>query len=990
MRIVLDLQACQASSMHRGIGRYSIALALSMARNSAGHDLRIVLNEAFPDSVATLRQAFAGLLPPSHITTFATPRPAAEADPGNAWRTRAAERIREHHLASLRPDIVHVASLFEGLSDSSVASVLHGEGRFDTAVTLYDLIPLLRQERYLSDPNIARWYFRKLQSLKNAQLLLAISSSAREEALGALQLAPDSVVNISSAIDDIFRPRQLAPQERLELLRRYGLTRPYIMYTGGIDYRKNIEGLIEAYAQLPGELRRQYQLAIVCSVHEPDRLRLQRLAAKLKLADDDLVLTGFVSDDDLVSLYNCTALFVFPSLHEGFGLPALEAMACGAPVIGSNTSSIPEVIGRADALFDPSDTGAISAAMAQVLNDPQRQAELRAHGLRQATCFSWDASAKRAIDAFEEQYARSLAQHRRAVAMAANTPRPRPRLAFVSPLPPERSGIAAYSADLLPELAKFYDIDLILAQDSLDDPWACNNFPQRSVAWFAAHAHEFDHIVYQFGNSSFHTHMFELLERHPGVVVLHDFFLSGILNHAEPQHKLPNHYCRSLYLSHGYGALAEEAALGRGASCMAYPCNKAVLERATGVIVHSRHAIDLARQWYGPAFADDWRMLPLLRKLPDRIDKAAARRELGLAADAFLVCSFGMIAATKCNDRIVAAWIDSEAGRDPRCHLVFVGEAGNDAFGNDLRAQIAAHPRIHITGYASDAAYRHYLAAADAAIQLRANSRGETSAGVLDCLAFGLPTTINAHGSAAEVPEPACLRLPDACTVAQLREAIDLLRADPLLRQRLRQAALAYMREMHAPASVGALYRDALDAFGRDSAGAAELRLVASLAAIENEAEPSDLVQASASIVSNRRRRDPRQLLLDVSAPAPEPAQRALLEALLKQGLPGWRVETVRLENGRYVYARRHALDLIGRPDLRIEDAAADAHAGDVFVSLAAGPGPTLPPAWRVRGIRAVVAPDGGFGDRPQLAAALAALDGQVPVRAAPGVTADA
>ena len=158
MRILLDLQSCQASSMNRGIGRYSLALALAMVRQGAAHDVRIVVNSGFPDSAIALRKTFASVLPATAIASFATPLPTAESNPDNRWRLLAAERIREHFLAGLQPDIVHVTSLFEGFGDSSVNSVLHGDGRFDTAVTLYDLIPLVRRERYLVDPNLAAWY----------------------------------------------------------------------------------------------------------------------------------------------------------------------------------------------------------------------------------------------------------------------------------------------------------------------------------------------------------------------------------------------------------------------------------------------------------------------------------------------------------------------------------------------------------------------------------------------------------------------------------------------------------------------------------------------------------------------------------------------------------------------------------------------------------------------------------------------------------------
>ena len=952
--------------MQRGIGRYSMALALAMARNSGTHELRIALNEGFPDSVAALRLAFDGLVPRSHINTYATLAPAAEVDPGNAWRIAAAERIRAHYLASLRPDIVHVASLFEGLSDNSVVSVPPADGRVDHAVTLYDLIPLMNQERYLADPNVARWYHRKLENLKRAQLLLAISGHARQEAIAVLGLAPESVVDISSAVDDIFRPRALAPDERSALLARHGIRREFIMYTGGIDWRKNIEGLIEAYSLLPGAMRGQYQLAVVCSIQEPDRIRLQRLAAKCGLAADDLVLTGFVSDDDLVSLYNSTALFVFPSLHEGFGLPALEAMACGAAVIGSNSSSIPEVIGRADALFDPTSIDAISSAMAGVLGDPARQDALRAHGLQQATRFSWDASARRAVAAFEESQRRRTAAASTSVAVPPGAPASRPRLAYVSPLPPERSGIAGYSADLLPELARHYDIELVLAPDRTDAPYAPGQFEQRSVAWFETHAHTFDRIVYQFGNSTFHTHMFGLLERHPGVVVLHDFFLSGVLNHTEGTHALPNNYARTLYQSHGYAALAHDKREGRYPSVLAYPCNRAVLERATGVIVHSAHAAALAGRWYGPALAARLRVLPLLRTPPAADSRAAARRALGIGDDEFMVCSFGIVAAPKCNDRIVEAWLDSALAGDPRCRLVFVGEAGNDRFGLALRDRIAAHPRIAITGYAGDQQYRQYLAAADGAVQLRSDSRGETSAGVLDCLAAGLPTIVNAHGSAAEVPAEACVRLDDRFSNVALRDALETLHGDAGLRARLGAHAGAYMRAHHAPAHVGALYRDTIESFVRDSHGAGEAHLIASIAAIGGDPAQPDLLQAAAAIAANRPHCGARQWLVDVSRlavaarDAGTAAQRERVRDLVLNPPDGCRVEPVRYDGARYYYARAFTLALIGRDDLMIEDAVAEAWPGDVLLALDAATRRPLPPAWAARGVIVSAAGDAG------------------------------
>ena len=890
---------------------------------------------------------------------------------------RAAEVLREHYLATLAPDFVHVASLFEGLGEDASASVLHGDGSFDTAVTLYDLIPLLRKDVYLAEAHAASWYYRKLQSLKNAELLLAISGHSRQEAMAALQLPGERVVNISSAVGPEFHPRVLDETARAEMYARFGLRGNFIMYTGGIDFRKNIEGLIEAYALLPGTLRGRYQLAVVCSIQDHDRVRLQRVVAKFGLPGNDVVFTGYVSDQDLVALYNSTSLFVFPSLQEGFGLPALEAMSCGAPTIGSNNSSIPEVIGRADALFDPTKVREIADKMHQVLTDGAFAESLCVHGLVQARKFSWDASAQRAIAAFEETHARNRPRIVVPVDASSNRPDRRPRLAYVSPLPPERSGIADYSAELVPELARYYDIDVIVAQEQVSDAWVVNNFPQRSIEWFDQHAHEYDRVMYHFGNSSFHQHMFELLERHPGVVVLHDFFMSGIMHYAEAASQYPNNYCRALYQSHGYRALLDVKDMGLEQSIYEYPCNKAVLDQAAGVIVHSAYSMTLADQWYGAGMAHDWALIPLLRVLPAAPGRGAARTMLGIADDDFVVCSFGRLDVTKCNERILEAWLGSALALDQSCHLVFVGENSVAQWGRDLGVRMQGTARITITGFASQETYRHYLAAADVAVQLRTHSRGETSAAVLDCLAWRLPTIINAHGSAAEVPGEVTIKLADEFTDAELAATMLRLRAEPALARGLSHMAAAYMERVHHPARIGAMYRDVIEQFQHSSPRLRYKRLLASLAEMPVAVEPqnADLATAAACIAANSARSGPRQLLLDVSelagAGTTDGAHAQLVRDLIDTPPDGYRVEPVRLEAGIYRYARRFTLDLLGRPELVLADSPAEIKGGDHLMLLGAGP---ADPALALRGVRSSHAGDGVPLGAPQLAAWLEGL----------------
>ena len=417
MRIVLDLQAMQPESRFRGIGRYSLSLAQAMARQTGPHELYVALNGLFPGTIEPLRAAFEGLIAAQNIVVWQTPGPVRGFDPANAWRHRAGELVRESFLASLRPDVVHVTSLFEGWFEDAVTSV--GLCQVPAAVTLYDLIPLVHEDVYLPDARMRAWYHSKLSALKKASLLLAISEHTRREGIELLGLPAAASVNISAAADPMFRPPE-HPDEVAHVPRDHGLQRPFVMYApGGFDPRKNVDGLIHAYARLPESLRREHQIAIVSKIDAEAQERLRAVARAAGLASDELVLTGYVADAELVALYGLCSLFVHPSLHEGFGLPALEAMSCGAAVIGANATSLPEVIGREDALFDPRSTEDMAARMHKALSDTHFHAALRAHARAQAKKFSWQASARRALEAFERLHAERQEAGRRPVALPA-------------------------------------------------------------------------------------------------------------------------------------------------------------------------------------------------------------------------------------------------------------------------------------------------------------------------------------------------------------------------------------------------------------------------------------------------------------------------------------------------------------------------------------------------------------------------------------------
>jgi glycosyltransferase involved in cell wall biosynthesis len=413
MRIVLDLQGAQTGSRFRGIGRYTLSLAKAIAANRAEHDVLLALSGLFPDTIEPIRAAFDSLLPQDNIRVWLAPGPVG-VDTGNALRRQIAERIREAFLASLEPDMVHVSSLFEGFGDDAVTSI----GVFaplPTAVTLYDLIPLTAP---LPHPAFAAYYAAKLDSFRRADLWLGISQFSCQEAISLLHLEPAKVVNIGGAADDRFKRFDLSDAERSRIMQAYGLTKPFICWVGTPgERRKNVAGLMQAFARLPQELRARSQLLIIGKMQTGEVDALRRTARHFGLEQDEVVYAGYIDDDGLARLYNICRAFVFPSFYEGFGLPALEAMQCGAPVIASNATSIPEVVGSTAALFDPNSVADIADKLQRVLTDDEFRADLIARQLQQVRRFSWDESARRAIKAFEGFHAGAAARPPRTVSV---------------------------------------------------------------------------------------------------------------------------------------------------------------------------------------------------------------------------------------------------------------------------------------------------------------------------------------------------------------------------------------------------------------------------------------------------------------------------------------------------------------------------------------------------------------------------------------------
>ncbi len=402
MRIVIDLQGAQTASRWRGIGRYSMSLAQAITRNPGRHEIWLAMNGSFPEAVLDIRRAFQGLIPRERIHIFRTPLSAGEEHTSYPGLTRAAEKIREYSLAGLKPDVVLLTSFFEGFYDQAVTSIGSLVPGMKTAVILYDLIPLLHPELYFENRIYRDHYLRKIKWLRKADMLLSISENSRREALENLEADSEEIRTISAALDGSFKPLAISQIKEAAFREHYGISRkPILCASGGFDLRKNLERLICAYSMLPKDLRAEYQLVISGKVEPEIFKKLGHLGELKGLGQEDLVFTGYVPDEDMPVLYNLAVLSVFPSLSEGLGLPVLESMACGTPVIASDIPSITEIMEYPDAQFDPHSTDSIKEWLERYLRDESCRTALGAHGLKQAANHSWGNCARDVLEALE-------------------------------------------------------------------------------------------------------------------------------------------------------------------------------------------------------------------------------------------------------------------------------------------------------------------------------------------------------------------------------------------------------------------------------------------------------------------------------------------------------------------------------------------------------------------------------------------------------------
>ena len=275
-------------------------------------------------------------------------------------------------------------------------------GAVPCVTIIYDLIPLAYANEYLeTNPQIHQQYLEKLSALKySVKRYLTISNFVAEDLAQRVNISKQNIVPILGGLDMGFTSQ---PEEKKieETMNKFKIDSDYFLYIGGVDYRKNVQTLIKAFKSLRKTCAKPVKLVLVGEANA-NWLKKTLIEYGLDRNVEDIILPGYVTDDELNCLYSEAKAFIFPSLYEGFGLPALEAMASGCPVIASNSSSLAEIVGNSGLLIDPNSSESIRAAMLRLLQEKDLVDELRAKGYAHARQYAWEDVAVKTINALKE------------------------------------------------------------------------------------------------------------------------------------------------------------------------------------------------------------------------------------------------------------------------------------------------------------------------------------------------------------------------------------------------------------------------------------------------------------------------------------------------------------------------------------------------------------------------------------------------------------
>lgn len=619
---------------------------------------------------------------------------------------------------------------------------------------VYDIIPYVLQKHYFPHGNGMEWYLERIKMIGWADQIQVISQSVKDDLVSYLDFDENKIEVIWGAVDKRFKEIEISESTKSELYKKFNIQKDFIMCTGGDDERKNISGLITAYSQMKPEIKEKYQLVIVCKLSPNALERYTELSKKLNCLGD-VVFTNFVSNEELIQFYNLATIMAFPSLYEGFGLPVVEAWACGTNVLTSNNSSLVQIAGDAAIVVDAKDIKSITKGLEYALTDCDKDA-MMLRAKKRLELFQWDKVATSSIEGINKLKSSKNVEDKCDG---------RKKIAMFTPLPPVQSGIADYSMDIVNELINYMDIDIFIDDNYKVECSLDSRIRVFSHSKFEKHKSEYYETVYQVGNSEFHIYMYDYIKKYSGVVVLHDYNMHGVAIHAALVQGKHNYKQFLNYLLEDYEQNEAKAYVNSlkqntsGYRIYEMELNGFITNYAKKIIVHS---FESKKKLLMKNYERNVKQIWHYAKVDDKCgDNTLLKRQYGYNEDDIIIAAFGHVHSTKRIIPIIHAFkmIREE---NENVKLLFVGKLADEiksAFNSTVK-EYGLKDSIKVTGYIEIEDFIQYIDLTDICLNLRYPYNGETSGSLMRIFAKGKCVIVNDVGSFSEFPDDACIKLP--------------------------------------------------------------------------------------------------------------------------------------------------------------------------------------------------------------------------------------
>lgn len=395
MRIWIDGQCLQSASRYRGIGRYVYELIRSISYHHPEIELQISFNAALVSEAMDARERISKYIKSENIFVWEGIATDGEASSGYTQEREASELFLAHHVACLNPDFAFSVSPLEGGNDVCVPLVSLFGHNIILCSLFYDAIPLQFPDQYLPTSTAKNYYTRRVNSYESASIVFTISDYSNYVLRSLLEI--NHTVPIYAGLSENFKSILANYNNRDEKRGLIDTGNDYFLYVGGLDWRKNVSIVAYALANCSIKIKRNLVFVVAGDTYEPEQLELKRIWAEQQLPAKNLKFTGRVNDEDLIRYYKNAVFSIQPSLLEGFGLTALESIACDVPILTANTGALPEIVPNKIASFSPRNPEELGKLITKVYESKHERDQILSESKKNAANYSWKATSERTI-----------------------------------------------------------------------------------------------------------------------------------------------------------------------------------------------------------------------------------------------------------------------------------------------------------------------------------------------------------------------------------------------------------------------------------------------------------------------------------------------------------------------------------------------------------------------------------------------------------------